>query len=401
MAQGERRRLLVLTLGMILGAAACCGQKAIADEVLSPLVATPIAAPNPVFGADDKTHLAYEIVLINVGSTRVRLDEIETLDATTGTVLGTLEGKALAQMLRLNGDAKGTELPAGGSGVAFMDVTLENGATIPKSLKHRFKIAVAKTPSPERGDVRDPVPELPQEITFVGDPLDVGAPAVAVSPPLKGMRWVAAGGCCSPYSYHRGATLPINGTLRVAERYAIDFVQLNDRNMIYSGPQDQLSSYAFFGDQIYSVADGIVVQTADGLPEQVPGKLPEGGTFQMAAGNHVVVDIGKGRYAFYAHMQPASVRVKVGDKVVTGQVLGVLGNSGNTDAPHLHFHLMDGPSPLRSNGLPFVFTSFEGQGVLSDEKPLFAGGEVNIDKSALSGAHKNQLPLNDEVVSFP
>jgi hypothetical protein len=62
---------------------------------------------------------------------------------------------------------------------------------------------------------------------------------------------------------------------------------------------------------------------------------------------------------------------------------------------------MDGPSPLRSNGLPFVFTSFEDQGVLRDEKPLFAGGEVNIDKSALSGAHKNQLPLNDEVVSFP
>jgi murein DD-endopeptidase MepM/ murein hydrolase activator NlpD len=48
--------------------------------------------------------------------------------------------------------------------------------------------------------------------------------------------------------------------------------------------------------------------------------LPEGATIQMAAGNHVVVDIGKGRYAFYAHMQPGSLRVKVGDKVVTGQV---------------------------------------------------------------------------------
>jgi hypothetical protein len=62
---------------------------------------------------------------------------------------------------------------------------------------------------------------------------------------------------------------------------------------------------------------------------------------------------------------------------------------------------MDGPSPLLSNGLPFVFTSFEGQGALRDEKPLFAGKEVIIDKSALAGAHKNQLPLNDEVVSFP
>src|SRR5258708_39468967 len=59
--------------------------------------------------------------------------------------------------------------------------------------------------------------------------------AVVVSPPLKGARWVVAGGCCTPYTYHRGATLPINGTIHVAERYAIDFVQLNDKNMIYSG----------------------------------------------------------------------------------------------------------------------------------------------------------------------
>ncbi len=57
-------------------------------------------------------------------------------------------------------------------------------------------------------------------------------------------------------------------------------------------------------------------------------------------------------------MQPGSVRVKVGDKVKPGQVLGLLGNSGNTDTPHLHFHVMDGPSPLVANGLPYVFTNF-------------------------------------------
>jgi hypothetical protein len=118
----------------------------------------------------------------------------------SGAVLGTLEGAALAQMLRLNGGSKGTELPAGGSGVLFMDITLDEDATIPKTLKHRFRIAVAKMPSPARGGDRDPAAELPQEITFVGDPLDVGAPAVVVSPPLKGARWVVAGGCCTPYT---------------------------------------------------------------------------------------------------------------------------------------------------------------------------------------------------------
>ena len=54
-------------------------------------------------------------------------------------------------------------------------------------------------------------------------------------------------------------------------------------------------------------------------------------------------------------------------------MLGLLGNSGNTDAPHLHFHVMDGPSPLLANGLPYVFVGFEGEGVVLDENQLDDG----------------------------
>ncbi len=368
----------------------------------TPVVVTPIAPPNPVLGSDDKTHLAYELVLMNMAPGAVAIEKIETLDAESEAVIGTLEGEGLAKMFRLNGGGKGTELPAGGSGFVFMDVALAKDATVPKALRHRFAIGVAKAPAQDaaEGD-RDPAPEPPQEMTFVTDPLAVGPPAIVIAPPLKGSRWVAGGGCCTPYSYHRGATLPINGAVRVAERFAIDFVQLNDKNQLNSGPIDQLSSYAYFGDEIYSVADGTVVGMEDGLPEQVPGKLPADATIEMAAGNHVVVDIGEGRFAFYAHMQPGSVRVKMGDKVATGQVLGLLGNSGNTDSPHLHFHVMDGPSPLVSNGLPFVFNAFTGEGQLVDEQPLFTGGAVTIDKEAMSGPHAKEMPLIDQVVSFP
>lgn len=363
-------------------------------------MATPIAPPNPVLGSDGKIHLAYELVLMNMAPSAVAVEKIETLDAESEAVIGTLDGDALAKMFRLNGGGKGTELPAGGSGFVFMDVTLAKDATVPKALRHRFAISVAKAPNTQAAGDRDPAPEPPEQVTFVSDPLAVGPGAVVIAPPLKGSRWVVGGGCCTPYSYHRGATLPINGSVHVAERFAIDFVQLNDKNQLNAGPIDQLSSYAYFGDEIYSVADGMVVGMEDGLPEQVPGKLPEDATIQMAAGNHVVVDIGDGRFAFYAHMQPGSVKVKVGDKVTTGQVLGLLGNSGNTDSPHLHFHVMDGRSPLVSNGLPFVFTAFTGEGRLVDEQPLFTGGVVTIDKDALSGPHENEMPLLDQVMSF-
>ena len=200
---------------------------------------------------------------------------------------------------------------------------------------------------------------------------------------------------------HRGATLPINGAIHVAERFAIDFVQLNGKDMLYTGDMHEVKDYEYFGDEIYSATNGTVVAVEDGLPEQVPGTLPEGATMQMAAGNHVVVDIGEGRYAFYAHMQPGSVKVRIGDQVSTGQALGLLGNSGNTDSPHLHFHIMDGPSPLLSNGLPFVFTSFTGEGRVVDEDPLFKGGTVTVDKDALSGPHENEMPLLDQLVRFP
>jgi hypothetical protein len=400
MAKFFRTRIVVAFM-IVLSASAWRSQTAIADDVLSPLVAISIATPNPVLGADNKTHLTYEIILMNMAAGSIGLKKIETLNAGSDAVLGTLEGERLTQMIRLNGGAKGADLNAGSSGILFMDVTLDRSAVMPKAIRQRYEIAVVSAPASGAAADRDPAPQPPQDIMFMGDSLNVGPPAVVISPPLKGSRWVVGGGCCTPYSYHRGATLPINGSIRVAERFAIDFVQLNNKNMLNSGPQDQLSSYAFFGDEIYSVADGTVVDVADGLPEQVPGKLPESATIQMAAGNHVVVDIGNGRFAFYAHMQPGSLKVKVGDRVTTGQVLGLLGNSGNTDAPHLHFHVMDGPSPLVSNGLPYVFTSFSGQGMLKDEKPLFTGGQVDVDESALVGPHENQLPLNNEVVSFP
>jgi hypothetical protein len=282
-----------------------------------------------------------------------------------------------------------------------MDVTLAKDVAIPAKLAHRFTLSVAKPPQADSASDHDPTPAPAQEVVFTTDPLPIGPTAVVVSPPLKGARWAVGGGCCSPPSYHRSATLPINGAIHVAERFAIDFVQLNEKSMLFTGDMLKVSDYEYFGDEIYSVADGTVVGLQDGLPEQIPGKLPEDATIQMAGGNYVVIDIGNGRFAFYAHMQPGSLKVKKGDAVKQGQVLGLLGNTGNTDTPHLHFHVMDGPSALLANGLPYVFTSFTGQGRITDEQPLFTGGVSNVDPAEWAGPHKNELPLNLEVVSFP
>ena len=240
-------------------------------------------------------------------------------------------------------------------------------------------------------------------IDYDGVPVKVHAKAkaVVVAPPLKGSGWVAGNGCCSPINAHRGATLSIDGTAHAAERFAIDFVQLGANGSLAQGDATKNESFGYYGDEIYSVAPGKVVALQDDQPDRssrAPCRPAQ--TVQTAGGNYVVVDIGKGRYAFYAHMQPGSLKVKIGDAVKTGQVLGLLGNTGNTDGAHLHFHIMDGPSPLLSNGLPFVFTHFTGEGRVTDGQ---APPEVRGGAGRHVGAHRphdKEMPLNLEVVAF-
>jgi hypothetical protein len=85
------RTCIALAFTVMLGASAVWEQPAIADDVLSPLVAIPIASPNPVLGADNAIHFPYEIVLVNMAAGSVSLKKIETLDADSDAVLGTLE----------------------------------------------------------------------------------------------------------------------------------------------------------------------------------------------------------------------------------------------------------------------------------------------------------------------
>jgi murein DD-endopeptidase MepM/ murein hydrolase activator NlpD len=105
-------------------------------------------------------------------------------------------------------------------------------------------------------------------------------------------------------------------------------------------------------------------------------------TLETVGGNFVVLELRRDRYAFYAHLQPGSLRVKPGDVVKRAQVLGLVGNSGNSTEPHLHFQVSDGPSPLGSSGMPYVLDAYE---LLSGDNP---------------GMRAKQLPLQNDRVAF-
>lgn len=128
------------------------------------------------------------------------------------------------------------------------------------------------------------------------------------------------------------------------------------------------SGYPCYNENIYAVATGEVVQSFSEIPEnpyagsdlelnELKSLWGEFGYEPLGPGNFVVLKHAHNEYSFYAHLIPGSIKVNIGDKVKQGDLLGHIGNSGNSDGPHLHFQLMDGPSTQSARGLPCTFTN--------------------------------------------
>ncbi|MCX5810733.1 MAG: M23 family metallopeptidase [Proteobacteria bacterium] len=165
----------------------------------------------------------------------------------------------------------------------------------------------------------------------------------------------------STMGYHFYVTMFLNGSIVTPERYAFDSAEFNDDfTATHNGDPKVNESYFNYKKTVYAVANGKVVQIQDGLPEN-KGNLMDIKNFDQAdqlGGNFLIQDIGDGRYAYYYHCVPGSFLVKTGNMVKEGDPVALLGNSGNSTEPHLHFHIADGPNPWASNGLPFVLKEY-------------------------------------------
>jgi hypothetical protein len=174
--------------------------------------------------------------------------------------------------------------------------------------------------------------------------------------PFKGEWLVFWGGRTLGENYHAASR---------AQRFAHDLVMVRD-GKTHPDSSTALASYYCYGQPILAPAPGVVVIAVDSLPDQPIGSRD----MVHPGGNHVVIDHGNREFSLLAHMQPHSLRVKVGQRVKRGQVLGLAGNSGNTSEPHLHVHLMNGPDMTSADGLPMPFTNYRIDGVLIDKGEL-------------------------------
>ena len=145
------------------------------------------------------------------------------------------------------------------------------------------------------------------------------------------------------------------------QRFAIDWFHLKTADSMFAGDSKNNRSYRAYGADVLAVADATVARMKDGIPENTPGEDPNAVpiTDDAELGNYLILDLGGGNYCLYAHLQPGTLRVKAGDRVKRGQSLGLLGNSGNSTEPHLHFQVMNGTSLLDPEGVPYLIDSFE------------------------------------------
>jgi hypothetical protein len=374
----------------------------------SAFAASVLTEPQAVRGTDGFFHLAYELILTNTRPLKVRLGRVEVLDARTQRVLRSLGGRRLVDaMSPVGGPAIDEGLPeprssagpvvrSSASVVVWLDVRVRARSRVPRELVHR--LAASTLAAPNR-----PVRRFTEVLARV--PTSPRSP-VALGPPVRDGPWLVSESCCANDTHHRRGLAAFNGVLLVPQRFAIDWFRLDADHQAWVGDPADVHSYLAFGQPVLASAAGTVVDVQDGVPDQHPPKPPVPPPIEDTVGNHITIEIGAGLYLLYAHLTPGSVRVRLGQRVRRGQTLGLIGTSGNSTTPHLHFQVMTTPAFFPTDSPPFVFDLFDLVGqvtkrIWDDDIGLQPTGALPYRAARPAGRRHLEMPLDRNVIVFP
>lgn len=386
--------LPVMFIAALLLAAGCTRSEPAAPPataaiatVTAPVTMTVPFAPVPV-GSTNGINLAYELEFSGMENMPFAPETVEVIDAAAGTVLYAPNRSILARTA-----FRAAVPPPTAS-------ELQNGTA--KLVKPRislwFKVPPGSVPDrlTHRVVLNRTAEGLPP-LTVTGGDVAVRkdlAPVVVASP-VRGPGWGVME-TTSPVVHHVTSQITMAGVTRVPQRYAQDFLYLDPATgKAFHDNMTLARNFYGFGKELYAVGNGTVVYAKDGIPDiEITTEKPAP-SFDTALGNGIVIDLGNNKYACYGHMVNGSVRVKAGDTVTEGQVVGLMGNTGNSDAPHLHFQVItDSPAVLGGEGYPIVYRSFTITGTFDEE--------AIADKPLASPVpQQDRLMENDVVVTFP
>jgi murein DD-endopeptidase MepM/ murein hydrolase activator NlpD len=372
-----------------------------AQTQIPPSVEFTVPKPPTVALSDSGAFLSYELHVTNLTPAAMYLRRVEVLDANGHSPVFSLSDSALMRALsrvapptcradQTNRPAveclpasERTQVPGGTRAYVYLWIPVDANRP-PATLSHRLTF---RRTGPDSS-----------EVTLEGTTIPVATDLAVISAPFHG-EWAAFNGP-SNSSGHRRLVLGLDGHTAIGQRFAIDFLQLDSSGSSHHGDPLKNESYYAYGTPLMAVADGLIAATKDSIPQNVPGANSRAVPITMTTvgGNYVAIDIGHGRYALYAHLQPGSLRVRAGDRVKRGQVIALLGNSGNSTEPHVHFQVADGPTFLSSEGIPYAM-NFDVVGN--------CGISVTDGKPAIKCSHhapvavKGGVPLQNELIRVP
>jgi murein DD-endopeptidase MepM/ murein hydrolase activator NlpD len=186
--------------------------------------------------------------------------------------------------------------------------------------------------------------------------------------PFKGTWIVEWGGDTPEQNYHQSISIV---------RFAFDFLKVDEDGNTHKGDGKKSEDYFGFGQGIVAPADGVVTDVINGVRDNVPGLVNN----FVDVGNMVMIRHANGEVSLFAHLKFQSTLVRVGQKVKQGQTIGLCGNSGNSDEPHLHYQLQEADFPKPDSTMKVFFK------------------EIKIKQSDRTEVRKDYSPIKGEIVS--
>jgi murein DD-endopeptidase len=346
-----------------------------------------VPSPPTVVNGEQGAFLVYELHLTNFATRAWILQKVEVLS-------GTPDSRALYALelgeLGLATVRPGTTIPAdgrrdfagGGWGVVMMWVPVDRAAP-PASLSHRLTFASGNAAGAAASELQGGVTTVRRE-------------SVTIGPPLRGGPW-RAGNFTNAGAHRRGSMFGYGGDATINSRFAIDYVKHGPDDRAYAGERARNENWHAYAQEVVAVADGLVASTSDGIADNTLSGAPGPPDLQTIRGNHIILEIAPKVYATYAHLKPGSLRVAMGQRVTRGQVIGQVGNTGASGAPHLHFQLSEAPD-VTSDGVPYAHDAFE---VVARCRQTGATLADQTCAHVPPEMHRGEIPLQGMLVRFP